>query len=368
MDDGEKLTALKKAYADIILNTAKEAAARIMVSERKAIRFQHELSSSKEEALHMLLRLKQMMDTKVSEAEMTSLSQQRKIEELEAQLQEAEDIVKDLREELREVQAELEKATTNQLQPLAEQNLKRFTATQEEISQEDRLNTSGFVIFPPPVSQPEPLTTSDMNNSILNERNEGNKCYSTNESPLENCYGGNPDFSSIIMRSKEPELYRNGCTQRIRAFERNMLDEKLSLSGQVDNVKNESILREDEEGEGMCIALTPKADNSCSLEKNPDEFKEVMQVDSSCYQVQAVKYRRKRNGFPRRKRSKAPSFRPLPNQVLEISQASDLSFSKTFPVNNNVRSSDNPSKITDIEAQKDPESLQPQDYPQLQLR
>lgn len=61
----QKLTALKKAYADIILNTAKEAAARIMLSERRAMRFQRELVSTKEEALRMLLRLKQMLDSKV---------------------------------------------------------------------------------------------------------------------------------------------------------------------------------------------------------------------------------------------------------------------------------------------------------------
>lgn len=64
----QKLTALKKAYADIILNTAKEAAARIMVSERKAMRFQQELASTKEEALRMLLRLKQMFDSKVCQS------------------------------------------------------------------------------------------------------------------------------------------------------------------------------------------------------------------------------------------------------------------------------------------------------------
>lgn len=59
------MTALKRAYADIILNTAKEAAARIMVSERKAMRYQRELASTKKEALWMLLRLKQMLDSKV---------------------------------------------------------------------------------------------------------------------------------------------------------------------------------------------------------------------------------------------------------------------------------------------------------------
>lgn len=61
----KKLTALKRAYADVILNTAKEAAARILSSERKALRFQRELFSTKEDALQMLLRLKQMMDSKV---------------------------------------------------------------------------------------------------------------------------------------------------------------------------------------------------------------------------------------------------------------------------------------------------------------
>ena len=62
----QKLMALKKAYADIILNTAKESATRIMVSEGKAQRFQREVQAGKDEALRMLLRLKQMMDSKVN--------------------------------------------------------------------------------------------------------------------------------------------------------------------------------------------------------------------------------------------------------------------------------------------------------------
>jgi hypothetical protein len=56
---------LKRAYAEIILNTAKEAAARVMSSERKARSFQQDLRATKDEALGMLLRLKQMMDSKV---------------------------------------------------------------------------------------------------------------------------------------------------------------------------------------------------------------------------------------------------------------------------------------------------------------
>ncbi|TYI89431.1 hypothetical protein E1A91_D03G056400v1 [Gossypium mustelinum] len=57
----------------------------------------------------------------VNEAEMMSLNQQKRIEELEAQLREAEDIVRDLRAELREVQDELEKLTKNSIQCSSEQ-------------------------------------------------------------------------------------------------------------------------------------------------------------------------------------------------------------------------------------------------------
>ncbi|KAM0035581.1 hypothetical protein Hdeb2414_s0015g00448061 [Helianthus debilis subsp. tardiflorus] len=67
MDGGdEKLTELKKAFAEVILNTAKEAAARIMVSQRKVLRLEIELKQAKEKALQMFMRLKQMMDAKVS--------------------------------------------------------------------------------------------------------------------------------------------------------------------------------------------------------------------------------------------------------------------------------------------------------------
>ncbi|KAF6150113.1 hypothetical protein GIB67_035723 [Kingdonia uniflora] len=59
------MVALKKVYADIILNMAKEAAARIMVSDRRVVRCQQEVAEAKEEALSMLMRFKQIMDFKV---------------------------------------------------------------------------------------------------------------------------------------------------------------------------------------------------------------------------------------------------------------------------------------------------------------
>lgn len=61
----QKLLALKKAYADIILGISKEAAARVLASEKKSARYQYELKVAKEDGLQMLLRLKKMMDSQV---------------------------------------------------------------------------------------------------------------------------------------------------------------------------------------------------------------------------------------------------------------------------------------------------------------
>ncbi|CAG7872584.1 unnamed protein product, partial [Brassica rapa] len=105
-----KTTALKKAYAEIILNTAKESAARVMLSDRKSARFHHDLSQTKEEALRLLVRLKHMIDAKTIEGDVISSNQQRQIDVLEAQLHEAEDIITDLRSEVRWVRDRLEKA------------------------------------------------------------------------------------------------------------------------------------------------------------------------------------------------------------------------------------------------------------------
>ncbi|WCJ36012.1 hypothetical protein M5689_017234 [Euphorbia peplus] len=256
MADSEKLTALKKAYADIILNTAKEAAARIMVSESKAQRYQRELFAAKDESLRMLLRLKQMFDSKVNEAEISSLSQTRRIEELEAQLGEAEDIVKDLRAELREAQDELERVSSRQKQqPLEGQNA----------TEDIRTSCTGSVISSLPSSQCDPIITLETNNSNLNGACDGNKCHSDNVSCKENCFACTPDFASIVIRSKEPELYRNGCTQRIRAFERNLLGGTLS-----DGVKNQVYIG-DKENKEACA----KADSFCDLEKIPDLVKDI---------------------------------------------------------------------------------------------
>ncbi|KAL3018494.1 hypothetical protein AAZX31_05G031500 [Glycine max] len=347
MEDSEKLTALKKAYADIILNTAKEAAARIMVSERKVTRFQQELVSTKEEALRMLLRLKQMFDSKVSEAELMSLNQQKKIEELEAQLQEAEEIVRDLRAELRETQAELENVTKHQMQPLVEQNTEAEVAAQESFLQKNRLDPYDGSIYSAPGLQFESVSISENRNPIVNGSNDSSKFCGSHDH-TNNCYIHNPDFASIVIRRKEPKLYRNGCTQRIHAFERSLFDGNMSVSGNLDNVQNENLVSVHEEGKTMTVSTNAKADIISEKEK-PDELKVVKAVAD----LVKVPVQRKKRKFGKRKAIIKSILHS--NQVKETNKESHLSCAKDSTL---VLDNDDPSRVSssmacENEAQKD---------------
>ncbi|OMO83152.1 hypothetical protein CCACVL1_11536 [Corchorus capsularis] len=331
MADSEKLTALKKAYAEIILNTAKEAAARIMVSERKALRYQQELFAAKDEALLMLLRLKQMLDAKVipsymcpfmaNEAEMMSLNQQKRIDELEAQLGEAEDIVRDLRADLREAQDELEKLTKEKMQCIDNQKSENDVAVSLEISQENRVNNFGSATSSLPDAETDIVTVFDMKSSVPNETDVGNKCSCTN-----NCYVCNPDFASIVMRRKEPDLYRNGCTQRIRALERCLLN---GISGQVDDAKNEKA-REGEEGSDMHTKPSLGAD-MCRPEEKTEELKTMRSDVYNNIQILPLSsFHRKRKRAARYKKNKAPSSMNIHDQVVARCEESDLFCPETF--------------------------------------
>ncbi|KAI5683572.1 hypothetical protein M9H77_04800 [Catharanthus roseus] len=316
----ERLTALQKAYADIILNTAKEAATRIMMSERKAQRFQRELQVAKDEGLRMLLRLKQMMDSKITEVELTSQNQQRKIEELEAQLQEAEDIVKDLREELREVQSELEWVRNNKAQHVAECQ----DVTQGEISEENRFHSSESVVFHPPESEFEYLAAADMRSANHFQRNECLK-FCRSISSIGNSYSGCPDLPSIILRSKEPELYRNGCTQRIRASEGNLLDKELSLSGKITKKNEEISAGENESAKEISKSPTSGMGNLRSSKKK------VQGVDGrlgNWQPMQSFGVKRKRAN---RYRNRFTSSRKISNLIFSTNQAPNVLCMETCP-------------------------------------
>ncbi|GAU38374.1 hypothetical protein TSUD_209530 [Trifolium subterraneum] len=346
MDDSEKLTALKKAYADIILNTAKEAAARIMASERKSMLLQQELAATKDEALRMLLRLKQMFDSKVKESELTFLSQQKKIDVLEAQLQEAEEIVRDLRAELRETQSELENVTKHQMNPLVEQNMKDGVAANENVMPENRLDPYDGSVHSAPNLQFESISISDTRCPSVSGTDNGSKlCVSCDHA--NSCYIHNPDFASIVIRRKGPELYRNGCTQRIRALERSLFDGNVSVSENVDNARDETLVGAHEDGKEMAVTANGKADIICEKE-NPDKLKVVKAGAELIKDLVHRKHKR----FVRKKTHQSILHS---GWVKETNKEPDLSCAEDshHVLGNNDHSTGNSSMLHGNEAQKD---------------
>ncbi|XP_041006179.1 uncharacterized protein LOC121250977 [Juglans microcarpa x Juglans regia] len=347
--EAQKMLALKKAYAEIILNTAKEAAARVMTSERKALRFQQDLRATKDEAIRMLVRLKQMIDSKATETEMASLGQQKRIEELEAQLNEAEDVIGDLRTELKQVWGALEKVKSNQARSLNGQ-IKKEDASSDENAAADpirpSLSNSGF----------ETMMTSDMKNAPLNERvSVDNSCITTKESDqpsvslMNNYYANDSDLASIMKRSKESELYKNGFTQRIRAFERNFVDGKVPSSGDVDDQhslkKNELITEVSNKDEGKCLQPSSRTSNSEMM--NSSIGKEV----KNPIKTRTLQRRNIRFG-----KAKATSWKscPRPDQLMKLCQPSSvLSCCKTLSVNGNVKSAESTCTIPNFKADKE---------------
>ncbi|PIN22648.1 hypothetical protein CDL12_04632 [Handroanthus impetiginosus] len=321
MDAEEKLTALKKAYADIILGISKEAAARVIASERKSLRYQHELKVAKEEGVRMLLRLKQMMDSQNGEAEAVSLNQQKKIEELEAQLQEAEDIVKDLREELGEAQAELERVKNETLHHGNEPE----NALLREIPEE---NQSSKYLIPPN----EAPIASDVRVSYMSHRNECRKCYNRIVCTC-GVYIRNRDLPSIILRGKELGLYRNGCTQRIRACERDLLDGDLCLSGETDKVKNGNKCNE---GKDISRAPPAGAQTLSELEKKLSASSKIGSVHS---------FLRKRKRGVRRRKTVIPLGRKQSSLSLKHDQRERPVISGPRPERDGARFDENTSKI-----------------------
>ncbi|XP_031479057.1 uncharacterized protein LOC116249889 isoform X1 [Nymphaea colorata] len=202
---------------------AREAAGRILVAERKAVRCQQDLAATKEEAVKMLVRMKQMMDSKIAEAEKESLVQSRQIKELEYQLMEAEDIILSLRTELSELLGKFDRRKGGLA--TSDEHIPKESAPVLE----DAYNQKKFSSASP---HPEPLKCTDEGTdanaritSGLQHGNNSRLCSAENRASMKNFDVQNPDLASIIMRHKETESCRNGCTQRIRAFENSLLSE-----------------------------------------------------------------------------------------------------------------------------------------------
>ncbi|CAL9115600.1 unnamed protein product [Musa textilis] len=238
-EDAERMAALKRAFADVILNTAKESAARILASERRVLQLQQSLSLAREESLDMLLRLKSIMDSKINESEKSNLSQVRKIQELEVQLGEAKGTIDFLRSELKRLNSELDQRMDIQAE-FPDGKSTGHNATSEKYNCKENIHNSDSRLYTKRGAKSVPNSDCCFTKGV------------TQDEPLNNLiavdnYAGNPDLASIILSNKEPELYRNGCTQRIRAFEQNQVSGKefsTQIHDQVSDIKSETMMCE----------------------------------------------------------------------------------------------------------------------------
>nr|CAD1825262.1 unnamed protein product [Ananas comosus var. bracteatus] len=186
MAESERTEALKRAYADVLVNTAREAAARVAASERRAAGLRRSAAAAKEDALATMLRLKAIMDSKLKEAEIQTSGHVRRIQQLEVQLHEAEDTIKSLQTELKRTNGELEHVKKN----LADSSI--------------RENGNARPSF------------DNVNCRENNQTTVSNGVCFSSGSQLDTEING-PDLVSAMMRSK----VRMGRTQRVRAFGQN---------------------------------------------------------------------------------------------------------------------------------------------------
>ncbi|KAG6474686.1 uncharacterized protein LOC122027894 isoform X1 [Zingiber officinale] len=227
--DAERMAALKRAYADVILNTAKESAVRILAAERRTLQWKQSSSLVKEDSVALILRLKALMDSRIKETESVNLSQATRIRELEVQLREANHTIHRLNSKLQKVSSELENQKSDKSESLQGKDTDDHIISQtnnpdEAASSQETVPHSTYAKYS---NQKEPTkhsTTSDDST-------------------------GTPDLVSLILRNKEPEPFRNGCTQRIRALERNVLTDRdlpAERHALTSNVKQEAAICENE--------------------------------------------------------------------------------------------------------------------------
>ncbi|KAL0701758.1 hypothetical protein Bca4012_057880 [Brassica carinata] len=177
--------------------------------------YQQEIVTVRDEAVNTLLRLKKMYDSKVKETEEMSLKQQQKVEELEAQLGEAEDIVGELRMELRALHEELKKVTNRQPSYLKSDH--------QETSCPKNSDEAGYVVpevsssqersGAVPVEQSGSVVANGITNPSLSCMNSIKPCSSKDS--MDRCHHTLP---SILTKRREVE----GFAQMIHSVDKRM--------------------------------------------------------------------------------------------------------------------------------------------------
>lgn len=189
------------------------------------------------------------------EAEITSLCQRRKVEELEAKLHKAEDVITDLRMQLKEAKNQLEKEKKDKMQPMEGKIMNKITFSSRSTLEPDSSRPSS----------PELQTVSSNLNSTKMEQ-IAQAMYNSvprsidhlSASHVDIIHSHDSDSTSTVLRIKEHRLSSKRCPQRIRSLERNFLDYGLPLGidvkdSQVLEGKEPLVKRRNKEERGLSI-------------------------------------------------------------------------------------------------------------------
>ncbi|KAG6474697.1 hypothetical protein ZIOFF_068635 [Zingiber officinale] len=213
--DAERMAVLKRAYADVILNTTKESAVRILAAERRTLQWEQSSSFVKEDSFALILRLKALMDTRIKETESVNLSQATRIRELEVQLREANHKIRRLNSKLQKDSSELENQKSDKSESLQGKDT------------DDRISLQK--------NNPDEATSSQETVPHSTYAKYSNQKEPTKDSTASDDSTGTPDLVSLILRNKEPEPFRNGYNAQISNVKQeapiceNELDEKYWL-------------------------------------------------------------------------------------------------------------------------------------------
>ncbi|XP_074304919.1 uncharacterized protein LOC141639768 isoform X2 [Silene latifolia] len=297
-----KMQAMKKVYAEVILNTSKEAAARVMLAERKALGFHKELVSFKQDSVTMMLHLNNSFKSQIQDAEARSLNQQKKIDELEAQLGEAEGIIVDLRDELKQLHQKLETVTNNKKRTSNGHIDETNQPLYEHLPHDNTLNSSTSKIPDAKIASSVGIVSLHVADSMS----------SLGKSNSDDASASAEDYSSFIMQNTEADLCRIGHSQRIRAFERNLSTMKPPSLKTNDTQSLANVLVESSEAKATNNCLYPVMKKCCimnSLVQSLDQPFLMCSSKTDEKNLNSTSYNDQRISTPRRSAGKTARYR-----------------------------------------------------------
>ncbi|GKC65908.1 hypothetical protein Tco_1098506, partial [Tanacetum coccineum] len=210
-----------------------------------------------------------------TEAETASLGQKKRIDELDAQLNKTEEVIVDLRSEIRKAREQLEQVKNSHM-------LQSNGPTENKhLDQEKTAHTKKL----------------DVTEQFRCDKNSNPGKETVRSGPhSDNVLDSDTDLMSIDIGSKETELYRNGYTHRIRAIERNLVDGKSFSEDKPSediNTRKNLFINVDKDKRGQCAPSSMVADNiDAHTDTKYVNLSEALSINSSVAKDQTITTKR----------------------------------------------------------------------------